>query len=234
MIIINNIEIGKEYTTSAFLKILKISVQTFQRNKEEFLQLFKGYFDYEYYQKKVDSNRWYFKVKEILEEIPPEGLKNARMDNVMKHFSDMVAAFTSKEPHTNPTELGRYEYYINGNPKSYALSTCIAKSRSVLKSEYMINRNDRKWRAKVEEEGIYEDMDDKEIELFMTLWLGEKENPEERALDYELFLEKEIKGEEIVEKNINNYISAKIEFQKKTGKYPFYLAARNRCAFKVQ
>ena len=50
--VINDIELNKEYSTAAFLKILKIGSNTFSYNKERYLELFKGYFDYEYYQKK--------------------------------------------------------------------------------------------------------------------------------------------------------------------------------------
>lgn len=103
----------------------------------------------------------------------------------VKHFSEVVAKATTAEPHTNPTEIGRIEYYVNGNKLGYALSGCIAQSRSILNSEYMINRNDCKWRAKVDDEGPYEDMSDEEI-----------------------------------------------EFQKQTGKYPFFLPARERCAWR--
>ena len=68
MNLINEIELNKEYSTTAFLKILKIGSMTFSKNKERYLELFKNYFDYEYYQKKKNSNRWYFKIKEILED----------------------------------------------------------------------------------------------------------------------------------------------------------------------
>lgn len=191
--------------------------------------MFKGYFVYELYQKKEGSNRWYFKVQRILEEIPEEGLR-LRMATV-KHFSEVVAKATTAEPHTNPTEIGRIEYYINGNKLGYALSGCIAQSRSILNSEYMINKNDCKWRAKVDDEGPYEDMSDEEIELFMELWHGKKER-ETHALEYELFKEGVIGAEELAESGLGRYIDAKIEFQKQTGKYPFFLPARERCAWR--
>lgn len=233
MNLINEIELNKEYSTTAFLKILKIGSMTFSKNKKRYLELFKNYFDYEYYQKKKNSNRWYFKIKEILEDEIPEGmgLRKYQIEKVMEYVDETVDKYIEKEgAYVNGTEIGDYIYYQDGNPYEYAQRTCQGQARSSLKNHYDINKAHRKWRAIVyDEEGVPSrvDLEPEEVDLFYRLWKS-PENLEEEALELEMFQEGEISLNEMKQEQLGRYIAAKNEFRHYTGKYPMLMPLREK------
>ena len=234
--VINDIELNKEYSTAAFLKILKIGSNTFSYNKERYLELFKGYFDYEYYQKKAGSNRWYFKIKKFLtDEIPEKmGLRKYQIQEVMKYVDDTVDKYIENESaYVSGSEIGDYIYYQDGNPYEYAQRTCQGQARSSLKQRYDINTEKRQWRAIVYEEGIPKriKLEDEEIDLFYRLWKA-PENMEMEALEMEMYQMGEISLEDTLQGNLDRYIAAKNEFRHYTGKYPMLMPLREKkCAW---
>ena len=238
MNVINDIELNKEYSTAAFLKILKIDSATFSKNKARFLNLFEGFFTYEHYQKKAGSNRWYFKVTSFLtDEIPEKmGSKKHQIEEVMKYVDETVDKYIEKEgAYVNGTEIGDYIYYQDGNPYEYAQRTCQGQARSSLKNHYDINKAHRKWRAIVyDDEGVPSriDLEPEEVDLFYRLWKS-PENLEEEALELEMFQEGEISLNEMKQEQLGRYIAAKMEFKHYTGgKYPMLMPLREKkCAW---
>ena len=232
MNLINEIELNKEYSTTAFLKILKIGSMTFSKNKERYLELFKNYFDYEYYQKKKNSNRWYFKIKEFLEDEIPEGmgLRKYQIEKVMEYVDETVDKYIKENgAYVNGSEIGDHIYYKDGNPYEYARRTCQGQARSSLKNHYDINKAKRKWRAIVYEEGIPKriKLEDEEIDLFYRLWKA-PENMEMEALEMEMYQMGEISLEDTLQGNLDRYIAAKNEFRHYTGKYPMLMPLREK------
>lgn len=231
MNLINDIELNKEYSTTAFLKILKIVPMTFSKNKERYLELFKSYFDYEYYQKKKNSNRWYFKVINFLEDEIPEnlGLRKYQIEKVMEYVDETVDKYIKENgAYVNGSEIGDHIYYKDGNPYEYARRTCQGQARSSLKNHYDINKAHRKWRAIIyDENGVPErvNLEDEEIDLFYRLWKC-SENLEEEALELEMYQEGEISLDTMKKGQLSRYINAKNEFRHYTGKYPMLMPLR--------
>ena len=235
--VINDIELNKEYSTAALLKILKIGSNTFSYNKERYLEIFKGYFDYEYYQKKAGSNRWYFKIKKFLTDEIPEGmgLRKYQIEKVMEYVDETVDKYIKENgAYVNGSEIGDHIYYKDGNPYEYARRTCQGQARSSLKNHYDINKAKRKWRAIVyNEDGIPEriNLEDEEIDLFYRLWKC-SENLEEEALELEMYQEGELSLEAMKQGQLSRYIAAKNEFRHYTGKYPMLMPLREKkCAW---
>ena len=209
----------RRYTTDELLKVLNISSSTWKRRREEFLEYFKYYFDYDIV---PDGRAVYYDITEVYAEYQPMPRKTQHDDKVA-FYREETHKIVDYQPWNTGSNIAR-RILDRNNKYVHAEGTAANYVRPILREDYQVSE-EKQWMQNDFNHFEYVPITEEQSEFLKKLFKDFRCNNSDIIAEYKSgYIDKDVAMRSTFENEIHSYEQVMKAFIDKYGFRPMKVA----------